>query len=166
LILIQTSASWKKYLRIRGKRLNGALSRRQTNPHTPAATLDPDACSGSRSSWSRARFCLDPVECLSRPCGASDRRSARARRRRKQARKPPAGLGDLIGRRHVTSPLSRKNRQELLLFRTFTAETWVRFALGAAIKTSGYAGHAAVGVIAGTLNITAYRGQWAFAPEL
>jgi hypothetical protein len=69
-------------------------------------------------------------------------------------------------RRHVTSPLSRKNRQELLLFRTFTAETWVRFALCAAIKTSGYAGHAAVGVIAGTLNITAYRGQWDFAPEL
>jgi hypothetical protein len=23
-----------------------------------------------------------------------------------------------------------------------------------------------IGVIAGTLNVTAYRGQWAFAPEL
>jgi hypothetical protein len=33
LILIQTSASWKKYLRISGKRLAFALKPRQNNPH-------------------------------------------------------------------------------------------------------------------------------------
>lgn len=232
MILIQTSASWKKYLRIRGKRLNGALSRRQTNPpyprrrprprrllrfevvmeprpilpgscrmpfpalrrfrpaqrsrQTPAETGSETASRSRGPHWVHPRLkreCGHIVQWKSSP--SQDRRSRRLGlgdhrqcdrlgvgdhdRRQQAIISADFALRDarqIEIRRHVTSPLSRKNRQELLLFRTFTAETWVRFALGAVIKTSGYAGHAAVGVIAGTLNITAYRGQWDFAPEL
>jgi hypothetical protein len=66
-----------------------------------------------------------------------------------------------------SSPLPRAEIGRISFsVRTFTAETGFDSRWGAAIKTSGYAGHAAIGVIAGTLNVTAYRGQCAFAPEL
>ena len=69
---------------------------------------------------------------------------------------------------HVTSPLHLEGRTGRSSFsvRPFTAETRVRFRWTRQSKHQVMRVVLPIGVIAGTLNVMAYRGQWAFAPEL